>query len=350
MQEIPGEKKLFSLKREGEIEYKRQKDMAQPTKSLFSLLMSRIKKTFQPSKSPDNKLNGRVQQLNQTAIVVIQKLKEVKELLKDKLDAKLFAYVEALMDPMTRDVVCVQKLLTQEGSVVHQAKAFKKYSSWMIKAELWMDLETKAHDHEAITKTIIQHTMHEADEQIDQDMQVIRDYEEHILDTLPLNEEEFALLKKHLAKEIKPQLVNLEDLKDKPELDNLHDVFAWKDEVNKKRLKYFDRALHVIDEIIHVISPSSSSEEEHEHLVEVLTQIAYLEEEIPSLLHDAGDVPSIDSVKRALVLSKMQSFEHQLHELNLNLRLTPELEDRLLVLMDTLETISKKIVPQQSPP
>lgn len=344
MSDSPEEKKIVSLFSDWDVEYKLPKDMTLPPKNLFSLLVNRIKKTFQPSsKSDDLKLSGRVQQLNQTANTVLQKLKDIKSLLQETVDPTLFAYVETLMDPMTREVVFVQKLLSNQGSVVQQAKVFKKYSNWMIKAELWMDLEKQAHDMQAINKTIILHIMHEADEQIDQDLQVIRDYEEHILDTLPLNEDEAAELKKHLNKEIRPQLLNLEDLKDKPELHNLPEVFAWKDDLDKKRSKFFDRALQVIDEVIYAISPSSSSEEEHDHLIEVLSQIVFLEEEIPALIPEINNQNILDPVRKALILSKIESFQQELHELNLNLRLTPELVDRLQSLIQQLNDISQNI-------
>src|SRR5262249_51563531 len=152
-----------------------------------------------------------------------------KDILRESLDPTLFSYVETLMVPITRDVISIQKLLAQEGSVVHQAKAFKKYSNWMIKAELWIDLETNLHDMEAIKKTIILHIMREADEQIEQDLQVIRDYEEHILDSLPLNEDEAGQLKKHLAIQLTEQMLNLEKLREKPEVDELQAIFEWKD-------------------------------------------------------------------------------------------------------------------------
>jgi hypothetical protein len=317
--------------------------MTAAPKNLFSLLITRIKKTFQASSDDQQKLVGRVQQLTQASQLVVEKLKGVKKLLETNLEPELFTFVETLMEPMTRDVGFVQKLLTMEGSVVHQAKAFKKYSNWMIKAELWIDLESHSHDRDVIIKTIIMHIMHEADEQIEQDLQVIRDYEEHILDSLPLNDEEAGELKKHLGKEIRPQMLNLEDLKDKPSIDTLQDLFAWKDDLDKKRLKYFDRALHVIDEVIEAISPISSSEEEHDHLVEVLTQVAFLEEEIPSLAAEIRKAAPLSSIKKALIISKIRSFEEELHELNLNLRLTPEIVERLQKLMDTLEKASIEI-------
>lgn len=344
MSEYSKEKEIFSLIKDGEVAYRQSKDMTVPPKNLFSLLVNRIKKTFQLSTiEEETKLSGRVQQLNQTAVSVMQKLKEVKELLKGELDPHLFTYVETLMDPMTRDIVCVQNLLTEKGSVVHQAKAFKKYSNWMSKAELWMELESKVNDTEAIIKTIILHIMHEADEQIDQDLQVIRDYEDHVLDALPLNDEEAGLLKKHLDKEMRTQMACLEDLKDKPEISTLHQVFNWKDDVDKKRSKCFDRALQIIDEMIHAISPSSTSEEEHDYLVEVLTQIAYLEEEIPSLLLEIDGFSPKDAVRKNLLLSKVHSFGQEVHKLNLNLRLTPELVDRLQILLDKLDSAEKKI-------
>lgn len=343
MDEAPRKNDFFSFSQEKDVHYHPSKNNQIPEKNLFTILVDRIKKSFQPAKRDDGKLSGRVQQLHRAAGSVLEKLKEIKLLLKISLDSELFSYVETLMEPMTRDVAYIQNLLTQKASVVHQAKAFKKYSNWMIKAELWMDLEKKVHDTDAIIATIIRHATHEADEQIDQDLQVIKDYEEYLLDALPLNEQEAAELKKHLSRDVGLQLLGLENLKEKPALGSLQEMLEWKAEVDKKRSKFFERALQLIDEIIHAISPSSSSEEEHDYLVEVLTQIAFLEEEIPELIAEINEGAASDPVRKKMTLSKINSFEQEMHELNLDLRLTQELADRLQILMTKLEEACKLI-------
>lgn len=340
MSKNPQERDFFSL-------FKKKIDSQPVIKSkpkfLFALLVDRIKKTLQHAEVEDVKLSGRVQKLTQTSLAVLRRLTEIKEVLKNNLEADLFNYVDTLMQPMTRDVVSIQKLLTHQSSVIQQAKAYKKYSNWMIKAELWLDLEKKIEDREAITKTIILHVMQELDELVDQDLQVICDYQNHQLDSLPLTEEEAWFLKKRLEREILVETNNLQRLKDRPVVTGVQEVFAWKDELGRKRSKYFDRALHIIDEIIHEVSPGSTSEEEHEHLVDVLTQIAFLEEEIPSLQKESVSCSAHDPIRKALMEVKWNAFEEELHRLNLNLRLTPELVDRLQVLIQTMSYISKKL-------
>lgn len=344
MSEVPVERDSFSsLKNRERVQYHLSADTPPPKKGLFSLLIRRIKKTFNPVKDEEGKLYGRVQQLHRTAGAVLLKLKNIRELLKVSIDEELFGYVSALMEPMTRDFACIEKLLMEKGSVIAQAKAFKKYSNWMLKAELWLSLEKKIHNMDLIQEAIIKHIMHETDERIDQDLQVIRDYQDYILESLPLNDEEMRQLKKHVDKEVRYQLSNLEDLKDKPELDSFDSVLVWKDHVDKLRSKFFERALQVIDEMVGAVSPTSSSEEEHEHLVEVLTQVVFLEEQIPALIADVEDVEIIDKEKKRFVLSQINSFEQELHELNLNLRLTPEVVERIQTLTENLEIVSKKI-------
>lgn len=344
MTETPNEKEGFSFQREESNEYKFINDTSlQQPKSLFSLLIERIKKTFQPTVHDEGKLSGRVQQLNQTSIMLLQRLRKIKEKIKQHADEQLFIYVSSLLDPLVRSITGIQRTLMQHGSVIMQAKAFKKYSNWVIKAELWVGIESNLEDEESITRAMILHIKQEADELIDQDLQVIRDYEEHILDSLPLNDDEMNLLKNQIETELTEQVINLEKLKEKPEVFDLQTIFAWKDDVDRRRSKYFDRALHIIDEIIYKISPTSSSEEVHDHLVEVLTQIVYLEEEIPSLVEGISEERLNDPIYIQITTSKIDSFEQELHELNLNLRLTPDLYDRLQLLSGKLGD-AKKII------
>jgi hypothetical protein len=307
-----------------------------PKKNVLIQFFEKIKQTFQGFKNePDVKLSGRVQQFNQTSVIVLQKLKFIKEELKIKIDNELFAHVENLMDPMTRDALSIQKMIVRQ-SVVDQAKAYKRYSNWIAKAGLWVDLEAKIHDKQAVIDAMIQHIMHESDELIEQDLQVILDYKAHLLDSLSLSEEEYDNIQIRLEKEFVPHEKALLALKEKQAFKELGDVFHWKDEVDRLRAKHFDRALYEIDKIIQEISPVSTNVEEHEHLIEVFAKIASLEEEIPQFLTEMTHADLRDPAHRNFFESRLAAFEEELNRLNLNLQLTPELFERVQALIDLL--------------
>jgi hypothetical protein len=206
----------------------------------------------------------------------------------------------------------------------------------MTKATLWIELEEKITDSRVIIDAVIHHHFHGSNDLIDQDLQVIRDYEMNTLEMLPLNEEEALALKKQIEIELLPPLQTLISLKDKPLIENLDALFLWIDEVDRRRSQLFDKSLHIIDHMVQAVSPESATEEGHEHLVEVLTQLAFLEEEIPQVIAEFQYREHLSVERRRLVETRRKALEEELHALNLNLRLTPDLCERLQRLLGLL--------------
>lgn len=306
-------------------------------KNLLSQFVDRIKSTFsRQNRGEEQSLNGRIQQFNQTALSVLQKLNFIKQELKINIDPELVLIVEKLLDPMSREALSIQKMLGKPSNAVQDAKTYQKYSNWMTKAMVWVDLENKVNDPQAVFQAIINHIFHEADDLIEQDLQVVQDYEMHIMDNLPLGEEEGNQIKKQLEKELQPCIRGLRALKQKPSNTNLQSVFDWKDQLDRHRSLYFETALQIIDRIIGGYAPTSTSSEEHEYLVDVLSQMAYLEDEIPEVLAEYAELTDEDRGRREMLLSRLDTFAEELHVLNLDLRLTPELYERVQHLMDQL--------------
>lgn len=300
---------------------------------------------FQAKPEKEGQLLGRIQDLHHTADDVIKQLKTIKSELKSQVDNDVFTFVEAVVDPMIQDATSIQKKVNQQSSsVTQQAQAFKRYSEWIEKAKIWVQICSKTSDPQGIAKAVIRLTIEDFLKVIDRDLQVIQDYTEHMIDSLPLDDIEKAALIDKIHTKLDPYIESLKALKASPEDLHFQQIQSWKLKVDKRREKYFDGALHAIDKIIEETSPMSSSNEEHEHLVDILNQINYLEEEVPLLCVEILNADLEDEFQKKVLESRMTACQRELHELNLDLRLTPELIDRLEILSELIKNTQDKLV------
>lgn len=300
---------------------------------------------FQPGPQKEIKLFGRIQDLQKTAESVLEQLTKTRNKLKNEVDDKLYGFIEAIVNPLIRDYKQIKKSVEQHGSIAQQAQAFKRYSEWIERAKAWAEVCSHSNEQKDIAKAVIQLTVEEFLEVIDRDLQVIQDYTEHMIDNLTIDETEKGELISKLHFKLDPYILSLKSLKKKPIDLPIEHVQDWKMRVDKRREKYFDAALHSIDKIIEEVNPSSIGEEEHDHLVEIFSQIAYLEEEVPNLYKEILNINRQEDIDQKIILARLSSFQNELHNLNLDLRLPPELIDRLQVLIEVLEKAQEKIEP-----
>lgn len=321
------------------------KEAEKNKQSILNRFVDRIRSTFQKFQNKptqDFQLTGRIQDLQRTAFTVMQELEVIKQELKKEIDADVFFYVEDVIDPITREVSRLNKSLEQPGTVTHQAKAYQRYSQWIEKAKLWIQVCSKAKDREGILKAIIRYTIDDFLEVIDRDLQVLNDYQEHMLDALAIDEEEKIALAQRLELRLEPYIKGLNELRVRPMDLSLQQIAIWKSQVDKRREKYFDASLHAIDKIINQSIPDSSSDSDQEHLVDVLSQIVYLEHECPRLYDEIYMAKKPNQSQIDAFSSRLISLEHEAHQLNLDLRLTPDLIERLQVITDMLEQVKVK--------
>lgn len=315
--------------------------------SMLNRFVDRIRSTFQKFQNKpqqDSHLAGRIHDLQTTANSVLKQLRVIKDELKNEIEPEIFSYVEEVVDPIIKEVSRLHKSMEQPGSIMHQAKTYQRYSQWIEKAKLWIQICSKVNDKEAILKAIIRYTVDDFLEVINRDMQVINDYQEHMLEALAVDEDEKIALAQRLELRLDPYLRGLNDLRTKPRELPLQDIALWKAQVDKRREKYFDGALHAIDKVINDTIPDTSGEEEHEHLVDVFSQIIYLEHEAPSLYDEIYLAKSPTPEEMNIFESRLTMLEEEVHQLNLDLRLTPDLIDRLQVIAEMLDQARKKLL------
>ncbi|KIC76735.1 hypothetical protein DB41_ET00050 [Neochlamydia sp. TUME1] len=324
------------------------KEPAKKRLTILARFVDRIRSTFQRFQSKplqEHPLVGRIQDLQSKASAVLIQLQSIKNELHKEIDAEAFVYIEEVIDPLIKEVSRLHKSIEQPRSVLHQAKTYQRYSQWVEKAKLWIQICSKTTDKEALFKAVIRYTIDEFLEVIDRDVQVITDYQEHMLEALSIDEEEKIDLAQRLEVRLQSYLHALNALRVKPENLPLKEIAVWKAQVDKRREKYFDAALHAIDKIVNQSLPDSRDEEENEDLKDALIQIAYLEKHIPPWYDEINLAETLTFTQKADFKSQLELWEQKIHRLNLDLRLTPELIERLKTLNEIIHYAQHKLMP-----
>jgi hypothetical protein len=294
----------------------------------------------------DRKLAGRIQELNKNAADVLKVLNTVRKDLKSEVDDELYMFVESVMNPMIRDVEKVQKIATNNVSAHQKMDAFNKYNEWIDKAKLWVQVCSTAKNKDAITKAVIKHTVDDFNAMIERDLQLIEDYQQHLLYEIVMDDEQKLQIKDEIELGLKPYVKSLLGLKKPPKGVNLDNLNQWKDNADKRRDRYFNAILQLIDGKINEINPANDQKEEHGDLMGTLEQISYLEMEIP-LLAEKFDQEGIDPFEIEVSIQQLLALEEEVDELYLDISMPQKIIDRLQHLRDSLVKISNKIKKQQ---
>lgn len=312
--------------------------------TLLDRFVERIKSSFlffQAKPETDIQLIGRIQDLKKRIFDVLSQLKSIKNKIKNDFDPELSKFIEAIIEFLLKDIERIEKSSERQTSVSQQAHSFQKYAEWLEKAKFWVTLCSQTKDKKNIQIAVVEHNINEVLDMIERDLQIIHDYMEHMIDNLSIDEKEKKLIFQTLETRLNPYIKSLKALKIKPSNIDLKGIIPWKAQVDKRREKYFDGALHAIDKIITDINPLSTSDESHDHLVDILSQIAYLEEEVPRIYQEIIESGTIDEIRRGVIRLTLNTLQEEVHQLNLDLRLTPELIDRLQTISDNLDNTQK---------
>lgn len=312
--------------------------------SLFSRLIDRIKSSFgSPKDAKPAPLQGRIHEKDsKLADRVLDRFLTVAQKMETKLDSELVSHVQAAMELITRDFRRIQKKVVN----VSGEESEKVYNNWMVKAKRWIELDTKLHDRAAIIDTVMKQLFLDLDELIDQDLQVIFDYEAHILADLSVTQEEKSKLEQIILAKLAPHTQALIKLKEHPYNLELYKVAEWKEEVDLRRQKHFEKALHAIDAIIANLSPSTQFEEEEEpnEAVKAITsELELFHQACAGLLNSAQKLDANDENGKKNLRPTLMLLQQQAHHLNANLHLTHKLFDRLQIIQSELEQIEALI-------
>ena len=301
------------------------------------------------SPKSDTILTGRIhKQLQHDAHAAIVQLKKLREILKKELeghdDQHLWTSFEAIVNPLLREYDQLERKLFES----QEPKDLKCYHTWIEKAKLWVSVLARPHDRESITQTVVTHTQQVSHIIIDRDLKMLEEYMINELHHLGFDQEKLSKLASQIHEEIAPHIKGLLDLKhNKPEDLTLSTLQSWKARINSERAKHYNAALHIIDDKLQVLAPASKQEEESEHLKDIFSLVIYLEAELPTFLEELEKIDLDDATQLSLFADHSVYLEEQIHKLNQDLRLTPELFDRVQVMMMDLDE-ARKILEQKN--
>lgn len=300
---------------------------------------SKVKSVFvKPVEKEDNKLAGRIRELDKSAKDVLKVLSIVREDLKNEVDGELYTYVESVMTPMIRDVERVKNIVKNEVTSKEQASAFNKYNQWIDKAKLFVHVCSTAKNTDEISVAVIKHTLDDFTAVIERDLQLVEDYQEHLMSELKISENDLDILQNELKEELRSHIAALKSLRYYPNNLTLESLNKWKDGADQARDYHFNTILEIIDNKVEDLNPSHT--EEHHSFIENLEQIAYLETEIPMLIkkfnHDK------DPLEQKVTFQQLLALEEEVEELYHDIRVPATIVDRL----DHLRELLAKDFPQ----
>lgn len=298
--------------------------------NVFSRVVGMFEKTFEFLKNnPKSELNlsGRIQEMRQTADSVVLQLQYIRKELKDQVDDELFFYVEGVIVPMLREVSRIERSMKADQDNLQQAQAFKRYNEWIDKAKLWVHFTASKQSKEAITRFVIKQTIKEFLDLIDRDLRLIDDYRTQAIESLQLPSSEREVFIQRLDNILKPYCQALNLLKKEPEKDILLiELSQWKIAIDKRRDRFLQHILQIIDNLVNDLQPDTSFEQ-YSHILDILEQVEFLERSIPQTVENIKKHSNLFDTQT--LLAQLLAEEEEVHKLYTDLRLPQDLADRL---------------------
>lgn len=297
---------------------------------------------FSPSAKTDIKLAGRIQTLQQTASQVVSKLNVIKNDLEHHTDPDLIGSIETVVNHMIRDVMRIQKKTSDPKTVEEQIDAEERYTQWIDRATSWVHLFSGLNDRDTIIQAVVKHAMHDSQEIIMRDLQVIKDYKDHKLIEIAQNENDKAELQKKIESELSGPVEDLTHLMNsemETEPMNLEQLERWKQQIDVLRKKYYNSSMNTIDSIFQNIHPSAESKEEETHVISNLRILASLEE----VIVDLQEMLKSSVYEEDEIISLLEQQEKEILTLSNELAYTPEIAGRIQEAKNALDAIRSKL-------
>ncbi|MCB1111886.1 MAG: hypothetical protein H7A37_03155 [Chlamydiales bacterium] len=277
---------------------------------------------------PDPQLSGRIHDLKNRADEVYDKLL----LLSSEMQKhpSLTPYAEGIIRPLIKEADRIR------GKTMEQVKFFNHYQDWIDRSKVWIE-RFKQGTKEELAAALIEHVINETLQQIDRDLQVIRDYKMHYLDHLGISNELRTAIRQELQDEIIHHEAALRALAVPPDDIQMEHLSLWKRDVDIARQKHFAQALEKIDSAVEKHADDEPSfQEEHAHLIEVFEQIAQMEKMLPQIAIVIRSDKLMDS-QRHMLRRKIEYLQDEADRLCLDLRLPEKYVEKLSEIHDALK-------------
>ncbi len=313
--------------------------------SLFGRLIEGIKNTFAPSSqlpAAPSTLQGRINESpNKQAGKILDHFLDVAQKFEKHLDDELVIHVQTAMESIKRDFHRIQKKASQSPNNQNEVVLH----NWMKKAKGWIELDEKLHDRAAFINAVIKQQFSALDELIEQDLQLIFDYETHILADLPIEANEKSKIEQLILTSLTPHTQALIKLKAEPPTLELHKFAQWKENIDRTRGHHFEKALHTIDAIVDKISPAVAQPVESNKIHDAIrSEIDLLQKKSTMTLQEAFELVSQNEENKKKIESSLLALQQQSHRLTGDLNLTQDHYEQLQAIQRDLEQIEELLL------
>lgn len=306
-------------------------------------------KVFESSKKKkDLTLIGRIHELDADAESLMISLQQIKDYFAPSgqyainEDPELGIFLEALIDPLLKEAEQLKQTL-HSSSVPGQAKVFKRFSLWIERSRHWINYFDKKRSKKELLDAVIHYLVGEALQRIDRDVEVIKEYVNHQIHALPVDDERKLYLKNKIDGEIDVHIENLNLLKKRPAKITLEGVGYWKSQIDQCRQTYFDMTLHAVDMQIEEEFPDALNDEYNEHLQDSLLETVILETEVQEIADEISESDLSQPLVVKRLLSHIHALEDESHTMLLDLRLDGEVINRAEAVLERLGGLRTKL-------
>lgn len=195
-------------------------------------------------------LKGRMQETSNHSKKIVEQILSIKKIVEEQIEKELLEHIRNAVEPMIREI---QKI--QEGALSEEQTS-ARYSAWEQKAKLWLELQNKTHSRTEVIKTVTHLLFVGMKERIDQDLNIIANYQSQIVSQLTISQEELCMLAKDLEGSLSTHTAALSLLKEASPPLELEQIAAWKAHIDQTRNDLFENALQEIDAIVETFHTS----------------------------------------------------------------------------------------------
>lgn len=291
------------------------------------------------------KLIGRIHEMQSTTDKILEELLEFKSFLAEIAEPSIFSLVCNIIDPIVKEITRIQKGIDEQEAITQQVKVFNRYTEWLDKAKLWIELgKNKKYQKEIIQQAILTHTIQEFQAWIDRDVQVIQDYLHNSFHSFDIVDPMKQFLRDGIEPKVTPYIRRLLELKEPPKKLTIHSLTKWRAKADRERENLFGEALHIIDTFTNELMPIPFEEHKDDYSIEILKLIHKLEEGIFELKAQVKNPERLEEKSKKTCIQTLAHLEEEAHRLNSNLSLPQEYVDRVQHVIEGLFSIRQSLV------
>jgi len=303
-----------------------------PQKDRF---FSRILKLFSQTSSPS--LRGRVEEMLPKIDTIHNKLKKIKKEAssENELSDEIKAFIDLILEPLIDQGM---ELKGKRGTKdpLNQVKVVDLYQIWVERAEFWVESYHKE-SQEGFCRVVNEHIWKDFSLKVERDLKIIEDYIEHAVGALLISDLDKKQMKISIRESVAEHVLLLANLKRLPKEITFRELDEWNRSIDAGRQLHFEASLALIDKEIEMARPHTSLDE-HQHLLDLIGMINSIEEQMLILKHRIGFLDPAEEEMES-VQQKARFLAEEVHRLSLDLRLPPQIVDRLENLEATLKEI-----------